>query len=347
MKTEVSIIIPVFNAVEYLPKCLDSILAQPYGNWECICVDDGSTDGSGELLDRYAERDARIVVRHESNGGAAFARNVALDIAGGEYVCFVDADDWIGDDIIGNAYAYAGSHGSDIVIWDCAMVEPTGLKQVRYSVYTEDCENLPAETLQEILRHLVRQTSDHLFPAAYPCSKLYRRSLFEDGKFDERLPLSEDRALNFRIYRAVADSVCGKISYLHRPGYYYRKHLDSSTWRFRSGFMVACMSYIGVMKEMAGGWYAEGTGREAWEMLWNAWTREVLNPQNPLSFFRRVGSFTSVVGSRVYRDFLSVVEDEKDLPLPRRIDLFLLRRGVTLLFWLRGFKRLVLMGVAR
>jgi len=88
-----SVIIPVYNAERYLREALDSVLAQTYADWECVCVDDGSTDGSGAILDEYAVRDARFRVIHQSNAGVATARNVGLAAAGGEWIGWLDADD--------------------------------------------------------------------------------------------------------------------------------------------------------------------------------------------------------------------------------------------------------------
>ena len=90
-----SIIIPVYNIAPYLRECLDSVLAQTFTDWEAICVDDGSTDGSGAILDEYAAKDKRFRIFHTSNGGVSSARNLALDKAEGEWVWFVDGDDAI------------------------------------------------------------------------------------------------------------------------------------------------------------------------------------------------------------------------------------------------------------
>ena len=88
-----SIIIPVYNVAPYLRECLDSVVAQTFTDWEAICVDDGSTDGSGAILDEYAAKDSRFKVIHQSNTGVSAARNAALDVAKGEWICFLDADD--------------------------------------------------------------------------------------------------------------------------------------------------------------------------------------------------------------------------------------------------------------
>lgn len=91
----VSVVIPVFNVARLLPRCLDSLIAQTYTDWQAICVDDGSTDGSSDILDRYAAADARIIVFHTPNQGASRARNLGLDKAGGEQLMMVDSDDFI------------------------------------------------------------------------------------------------------------------------------------------------------------------------------------------------------------------------------------------------------------
>ncbi len=91
----ISLIIPVFNAAKYLDQCLQSVVGQSYTDWECILVDDGSTDKSGEICDRWASVDARIKVIHQDNLGVSVARNRGIDNSQGEYICFVDSDDWV------------------------------------------------------------------------------------------------------------------------------------------------------------------------------------------------------------------------------------------------------------
>ncbi len=92
-KPELTIITPVYKVEEYIEKCLDSIISQTFTDWELILVDDGSPDNSGVICDRYASEDSRIRVIHKENEGAAVARNVALDIAKGRYITFIDSDD--------------------------------------------------------------------------------------------------------------------------------------------------------------------------------------------------------------------------------------------------------------
>ncbi len=115
-----SIIIPVYNIAPYLRECLDSVLAQSFTDWECLCVDDGSTDGSGTILDEYATNDKRFRVLHQPNAGVGTARNAALDIARGKWIWFVDGDDIIhpqalrivSEAVLGNSKANTVALGS-------------------------------------------------------------------------------------------------------------------------------------------------------------------------------------------------------------------------------------------
>ena len=94
-ETMLSVIVPVYNVEAYLPRCVDSILAQTYSNLEVILVDDGAKDKSGAICDDYAARDSRVKVIHKENGGLSSARNAGLDVAKGDYIAFVDSDDWV------------------------------------------------------------------------------------------------------------------------------------------------------------------------------------------------------------------------------------------------------------
>ena len=102
----VSVIVPVYNVESYLERCLNSIIGQTFNNIEIICVDDGSTDRSGEILDRLMQTDSRIIVIHKKNGGLSSARNTALSFVKGKYVCFVDSDDWLENNAIEELVAH-------------------------------------------------------------------------------------------------------------------------------------------------------------------------------------------------------------------------------------------------
>jgi glycosyltransferase involved in cell wall biosynthesis len=124
MQPLISIIIPVYNAEQYLHRCVDSILAQTYKNLEIILVNDGSKDNSGKICDEYAELDNRVRVIHKQNGGAASTRNAGLDVANGEYIAFIDSDDSIIPDMYDTLYNRISKSNADIAICGFVMIYP-------------------------------------------------------------------------------------------------------------------------------------------------------------------------------------------------------------------------------
>ncbi len=115
MEKKISVIIPVYNVENYIRKCVDSVLGQTYQNLEIILVDDGATDLSGKICDEYAKKDNRVIVIHKENGGLSDARNAGLEIATGDYIGFVDSDDWIEPDMYERLYKLCRDNELDIV----------------------------------------------------------------------------------------------------------------------------------------------------------------------------------------------------------------------------------------
>ena len=122
----ISIIIPVYKVEPYLRKCLDSVVQQTYRNLEIILVDDGSPDSCGAICDEYATKDERITVIHQENKGLSAARNAGLDIATGDYIQFVDSDDWIEPDALATVLSIAEDHHVDIVCFGFNKHLPSG-----------------------------------------------------------------------------------------------------------------------------------------------------------------------------------------------------------------------------
>ena len=117
----ISVIVPVYNAAEYLPRCIESILCQTHRNLDILLIDDGSTDGCGEVCDSYAREDSRIRVIHQQNSGVSTARNAGLDAARGDWIGFVDADDWIEPEMYETLLRTAQTNGKLISV--CGFVK--------------------------------------------------------------------------------------------------------------------------------------------------------------------------------------------------------------------------------
>lgn len=126
MHPKFSIIVPVYKAEFYICKCLDSILYQSYGDWEALLIDDGSPDGSGRICDKYAIIDSRFKIFHKENGGVSSARNLGLDNAKGEWILYVDSDDWIAKDALMTLSEYVGKYNTDTIIFGMQNVSSSG-----------------------------------------------------------------------------------------------------------------------------------------------------------------------------------------------------------------------------
>lgn len=201
----ISIIVPVYNVKDYLEKCLKSICGQTYQNLEIIVVDDGSTDGSGELCDVFAQSDSRIKVVHQSNGGLGAARNKGLDIAIGEYIGFVDSDDWIDSDMYQFLYELMDTSKADISI--CShYVEKSNKTKIKYSsdkVLSMD----PIEAIRLLAKDKIVRN--------YAWDKLFKRDLFKDLRFPENCWF-EDLAVMYKVFYKAQ-----KIVMQGRPKYHY------------------------------------------------------------------------------------------------------------------------------
>ncbi len=130
-KTFISISVPCYNVAPFLPRCLDSIIAQSFRDWECVCVDDGSTDETGNILDEYAEKDSRFRVIHQKNGGGNCARQVALDASVGDWIASVDADDWIDADFLQKFVEAVSGDDCEMVWCDYVTDSSDGASSVR------------------------------------------------------------------------------------------------------------------------------------------------------------------------------------------------------------------------
>lgn len=215
MEIAISVIVPVYQASAYLEQCVRSLLAQTFSDWELILVDDGSTDGSLELCQRYAKSDSRIKVLHQSNAGVSAARNTGLTAAKGLWIAFVDADDWVEPEYLQNLYAQCGN--AQISLCDVADGESRMLADETISV--ETMRTTPSRYAQ-------------LPYINYVYNKLFARSLlFPDGpRFDVQRRRGEDAAfVEACLLRCHTIAVCPEKLY------HYRATPESVTHRFYDG----------------------------------------------------------------------------------------------------------------
>jgi glycosyltransferase involved in cell wall biosynthesis len=232
-KPLISIIIPVYKVEPYLRKCVDSVFAQTYTNLEIILVDDGSPDNCGNICDEYAEKDKRIVVIHKENGGLSDARNAGLDIMKGEYVAFVDSDDWVSAKYVEDMYENLKKYDADISLSGTIYVYENNKKDTVLPING----NEGLYTQKEAVENLFYQKG--IYPSA--CSKLYKSKLFETIRYPKG-KLNEDSAITYKIF-----CLCDKISYTNANNYYYLQRIGSIE---NSLFSPKKMDAIDIVDEM-------------------------------------------------------------------------------------------------
>ncbi len=231
---EISVIVPVYKAERFLAACIDSILAQTFSDLEILLVDDGSPDGCGAICDAYAAREPRITVLHQENQGQAAARNHAMKIAKGKWICFVDSDDWIHPQMMELLYDAVEKTGASISM--CRMLEASDLPEDFEKPRQGKFEVLPMEEA-----HLVSLFDKGEYPSWVACAKLIRRELIE--------------AYPFRVGRVYEDNeaVCrwvigGKqLAMTVEALYFYRTNPISTT---QSGFSLKKLDYLWALESI-------------------------------------------------------------------------------------------------
>lgn len=209
---KISIIVGVYNSSKYLRRCLDSILAQTYKDWELLLIDDGSTDDSGRICDEYARKDQRIRVFHKNNGGIASVRQLGIEQASGEYSIHIDSDDWVEPPMLEEMYAEAFRTNADVVVADY-IHELVGKKVYR----AQHAERHSLKAIEAIL-------SGRQIGTLW--NKLIRHNLYckYNLSFTEGIDVGEDALILARLYQQLVS-----ISYLEKAYYHYMNNGDGNS----------------------------------------------------------------------------------------------------------------------
>ena len=239
----VSIIVPVYGVEKELPRCLDSLLDQTYKNIEILLVDDGSPDQCPQICDFYGEKDQRVRVFHKKNGGLSAARNYALERVTGEYISFVDGDDWVEKDFIEILVHDLEVHHADISIIGYALAWENG-----------KCLNQTSENVYEVLdrEQAIRELFIQQKFQCMSCTKLYKKSLFDSVRFPEG-KLFEDIAVSLDLFRQCSSVVVNGTS-----KYMYYQRANSIVNSKMNEDKLVMLEFVGKMVEYAktqGGMY--------------------------------------------------------------------------------------------
>jgi len=245
---KISIIIPIYNSENYLTKCLDSVCNQTYKNLEIICIDDGSVDRSGDIVDTFAKKDLRIKAIHQDNKGESHARNVGLKLMTGDYVGFMDCDDWIESEMYETMLVAADEFNVDIVASGWYKDTDICSNEVKNELFVPEYMKFSKDKL---LEYIYKRDSYRAF--SYMWDKLYKRELFYNKNknillFDENLKLGGDV-----LYLALLAINANNAIYVDKSFYHYYQRSNSTfhtqNINIRKDILRAYSMVIGTFEE--------------------------------------------------------------------------------------------------
>lgn len=298
----ISVVVPVYNTDLFLDKCIESIVNQSFTDWECILIDDGSTDRSGTICDEWEERESRIKVIHQSNSGVSVARNHGLSVAKGEFIAFVDSDDWLDLDYFESLYSLLIKTGADLVISGMILEYTSGAHEM-YIPTSEEVFNLSSDNTDKFI---ALNDKFLLYP---PYLKLFSRRIITDNSilFDKNYSYGEDLLFNFQYLSYVH-----RIATLSNAKYHYRVfsnnslskrvrldkfEVDYKQWQVLKSFYES--------KEM----WNEASKHLLYKRLWGSIYDGIfifpLLPNRSLSYLKKILSIPEIHELRFYKDLFN------------------------------------------
>lgn len=348
MKIKISVIVPVFQVKEqYLRQCIDSILGQSLNELELILIDDGSTDGSANILAEYGTKDERVVVFSQKNMGVSVARNKGIELSHGKWLTFVDSDDYIAHDNCMKVIERAEQDDLDLLLWGSFKCYEN--KEVPYMPYVDDIRLFSDRQKEQLqMKTMVGTLPFYEYPCSRygsgsACSKLYRRDFLIENHllYQEGLKRAEDVNFNIRVFEAAK-----RIGYMNQHFYYYRQLCSSATYTYRENgievFTAALMCLEDFIRE-----------KKKPDIFWQIYymrciffflesmDMDYLNRQNKKPLRLRITNMREVADTYPYCKAISEV-NMKVLDIMRRIPIILLRKRQMwlLCMFYRGYRLL-------
>ncbi|MBR1676339.1 MAG: glycosyltransferase family 2 protein [Clostridia bacterium] len=232
---KVSVIIPVYNKKRYLDALFQCLSEQSFKDYECLIIDDGSTDGSGEICDKYAQKDDRLKVFHMANGGVSHARNIGLDNSSGEYITFIDSDDTFHKDYLLNLHNCITDSNADMVISGAKKVWNDNREELIQSGY------FGLKSIDEIMPEFAKiQNSTGIY--GFCVSKILAKNIIGDTRFNEQIKLAEDLDFYLSIYPKISTVFFDDKCY-----YYYLQEADnSSAYIVRDDYKIDYLTQLNI-----------------------------------------------------------------------------------------------------
>lgn len=319
MKRQVSIIVPVYNVEKYLEQCVDSLINQTYRGIEIVLVNDGSKDSSATICDAYAQKDSRVKVIHKPNGGSSSARKAGIEVASGDFMMFVDGDDWIDKETISVCLKCLDKNPNlDCVLFSYVKEYPT--KSIPVHVFNKSQYyegNVAKDKIYRRLFGLLNNELEHperMDNIVSCCMKLYKAEDARKGKyFDTKIIGSSEDAL-FNMY-ALAD--VNNAVYIDKPFYHYRKLDVSLTNSFRPDLIKQWNNLFNIIlsiidEKKLGNEYLQALKNRVALSIYGIGTNELINKD--INVFKRIQNIQCYISTPNYRKAI-VSTDMKYMPI--------------------------------
>lgn len=318
----ISVIIPVYNTARYLKRCIDSVLSSSYREFEVLLVDDGSADGSSSICRKYGKKDSRVRYYRQEHRGVSAARNRGIRESRGEWLVFVDSDDFISDCFL-ESIAREQYQEQELLVFDY-----TRHKKVfgrAKAGYRRGCISYKKEDmtyLTECLLNMCRPVKGGNVSLASPCAKAYRRSVIERHLiyFAEDIARGEDRLFNIEYFLHA-----GSCTYIRMPVYFVEARMDSTMRRFSSDFLENDVRYqkklrlilkkYHLFREVENAYY-----NSVLSNMSDVLVRGIFNPENPGPYRENMCQCRRMRDNPIYRQ--AVKHSKNTGNLPRRLLIF-------------------------
>ena len=297
---EISIIVPVYKVEPYLRRCVDSILAQTFTDFELILVDDGSPEQCGEICDEYTAKDDRIEVIHKSNGGLSSARNAGLNMVTGNYIMFCDSDDWVASLWCEIMHKAAERYQNHFIVHDVIRVKSDDV------FYLEINDSVSIIEYYELYKMGI---------SAYAWNKIYENEIIQRNllRFDETCFFAEDVGFNCNYLKYVAQETI----FVHSKLYYYYSNSESIMNKYYSNWMQLHLPLFYLRIPYMNNHISEYC--DIWTYRFIHMLDDVFDERNKMTFFQKLRYNQRMLNSKEVRFCFEHASWEKESPIQKRI----------------------------
>ena len=330
---KVSVIVPIYKVpVEYLRECLDSLASQTEQECEFIMVSDGAPAAECSICKEYSDKDFRFKFLIREHAGVSATRNYGIEQAQGEYITFVDSDDWIEKETCSLAYNYAKENDSDVVLWDSCHFSENNKIFGKYQ--NEPIKKMTLAQKKILIEDSIFTKSIDQSSVAMVACKLFRKSLINNHniRYNSDLIISEDRLFNITFY-----THSNNISYFNRALYHYRIHPDSLAHKYTPEAFEKYTAFINYLPQTIKGSCLKAVSSEIIRCFFWSWDNCYMHRQNALSFKERMNEITKIAKNDQFRQAI-LNYDANNFSRAIQFEIFLIKHNFYLFIYLHGIK---------